>query len=264
MSRYAIGAGLLLVAGLASAAQAPAAPSPAEAEPSARAERWLHNSGERTTAGRKAYAANDAPSATEALDQALRLRPELPEARFNAGTGRLRAGASGAAELLESAAQDASPSLAPLAYYNLGNARLAGGDARGAVAAYRESLLRDPASADAKHNLELALRRLEQQQKNQQQGNQGQQQKQPDPKKDDKNGKENRAEDSPKNDESKSPREQPKPEGGKPEPKFEDQPDMNAQQAAALLAAVENLERDQRRRDAQRRAAARAKVEIDW
>ncbi len=39
---------------------------------------------------------------------------------------------------------------------------------------------------------------------------------------------------------------------------------MSREQAEALLAAVENLEREQRRKEAQRRAAARTQVEIDW
>ena len=246
---------------LAQSAPAPQpAPSPkksAEPQPAARgprSERWLHNSGERTSAGRKAWEAGDQPGAAEALEGALELRPDLAETRFNAGTGRLGSGGAGAGELLESAARDASPSLAPAAYYNLGNARMAAGDARGAIAAFRESLLRDPARADAKHNLELALRRLEQQQKQQQQDQQQQQQK-----KDQQKG---GGQQSQPQDDGKQEK---KPQSGQDrQPEFRDQPDMNAEQAKALLAAVENLERDQRRKDAQRRAAARAQVEIDW
>ncbi len=116
--------------------------------------------------------------ASTALDQACGSGRSFSE--WQALQRRQRAaahvGAPGAVELLEPAARDASLALAPRAWYNLGNAHLAGGDPRGAIAAYRESLLRDPGQTDAKHNLELALRRLEQQQKQEEQEQQQKQQ----------------------------------------------------------------------------------------
>ena len=39
---------------------------------------------------------------------------------------------------------------------------------------------------------------------------------------------------------------------------------MTPEQAEALLAAVESLEREQRRQEAEQRAAQRPRVEIDW
>lgn len=258
-----IAACLLLSAGAGLAADARGGAPPSAVEESSRGvERWLHNSRERTDAGRAAWEAEDAPAASTALDQALRLRPELPEARFNAGSGRLRAGAPGAVELLESAARDASPALAPRAWYNLGNAHLAGGDPRGAIAAYRESLLRDPGQTDAKHNLELALRRLEQQQKQEQERQQQQQKQQQEAGgKDD----ESQRQPTPPSSDDRDERQENSPQpSGERQPQFRDQPDMSREQAEALLAAVENLEREQRRKEAQRRAAARTQVEIDW
>ena len=251
-----------LVLTLAGAAPPAADHAPAN-EPAATAERWLFNSGERTARGRRAYQAGRTDEAVVTLDQALRLRPELPEARFNAGTGRLAAGDASAAQLLESAAREASAALAPKAWYNLGNSRLGGGDAGAAAEAYRESLRRDPSSEDAKFNLELALRELAKQQQQQQQDQQGgqkqQQQKQQPEKQDQQGGPEKDRQDPQKS-------QTPPPQGSGRERlrDFRDQPEMNAEQAAALLQAVENLERDQRRRDAQRRATERATVEIDW
>ncbi len=70
------------------------------------------------------------------------------------------------------------PTLAPAAWYNLGNARLGGADARGAIDAYREALLRRPDFAAAKHNLELALRELERQRQEQEKQQQDQKQQQ--------------------------------------------------------------------------------------
>ena len=47
-------------------------------------------------------------------------------------------------------------------------------------------------------------------------------------------------------------------------PQFHDLPDMTAEQAAAILRAVENLERQQRRERAEKASAAKPRVEIDW
>lgn len=51
--------------------------------------------------------------------------------------------------------------------YNLGNAVFQQGDFAAAADLYRNALRYNPASADARHNLELALRKLEQQKKDQ-------------------------------------------------------------------------------------------------
>ncbi|MCB1009292.1 MAG: hypothetical protein KDB94_10395, partial [Acidobacteria bacterium] len=51
---------------------------------------------------------------------------------------------------------------------------------------------------------------------------------------------------------------------GQPPPQFKDQEDMTAEQAAALLQAVEDLERQQRRERALDQARKKAKVEKDW
>ncbi|HYU30717.1 MAG TPA: tetratricopeptide repeat protein, partial [Thermoanaerobaculia bacterium] len=129
------------------------------------AERWLWNPRERTTLAMAAWDAKDPKTAAEAAGTALRLAPDDPRTRYNAGTAelgnhRLRQSIG----LLEKAVRDAPPDLAPAAQYNLGNARLAAGDAAGAVEAYKQALRLAPADADAKHNLELALREREKEQ----------------------------------------------------------------------------------------------------
>ena len=47
-------------------------------------------------------------------------------------------------------------------------------------------------------------------------------------------------------------------------PQFRNQPDMNAQEAAAVLSAVENLERQQRRDQAAHRARQQSAKGKDW
>lgn len=251
--------------------------------------RW--NARERTAAGLADLEAGRAAAAAEELDAALGLRPDDPLVRFNAGTGRLAAGRPDAAAPLEQAARAAPGELAPDAWYNLGAARLAGGDAAGAASAFIETLRREPGRADAKRNLELALRALEQERQRQEQGgadpegeatpSEGSRSSlQPNPGGRDDSGAEpdgerqgaensdpeGGAQDRGQGDDAAAtPDGTPRPEGDRRAlPRFHDQPEMTAEQAAALLRAVESLERDERRRRARERALAAGTEEIDW
>ena len=281
-----------LAAALALAAAAPAPPPPAaESAPAAAslADRLSWNAGERTRTGISRLGRGEAAAAAAAFDAALRLRPDDPLTSYNAGTGRLAAGRGDALPPLEAAASAAAPDLAPDAWYNLGNARLAAGDARGAVDAYVETLRRQSDRLEAKKNLELALRALERQQ----------QQPAPAPRPAPADGEPSGAGaeggDPPRADEggepgagaeptpgarAPAPADEPgahraPPAGRSPEGPatdsgrrglrdFRDQPELDAEQAAALLAAVENLERQQRRTRAVERARARGSSEKDW
>lgn len=262
-------AGLLLVAATAPAA----APAPGWAE------RLLYSSRERTRAGIAAYEKGDGAAAMDALDAAARLAPDSPLARFNRGTAHLAAKAPDAAALLDLAARGADPAVAPAAWYNLGNARWASGDPRAAIAAYRETLRREPTHGDAKFNLELALKALEEQQKQQEQ--QEPQQKQQNQRQDAKNGQQDQQQsasdrsqqpndrregEEPPPEDSRAEREQqPTPQNaGDPLQQFREQPQMSREQARAILEAVDNLEREQRRKAAAERARDRRRVEIDW
>jgi len=242
------------------------------------AERWLWNPRERTE---QALAQEDPKAALRPLETAARLAPADPLVQFNAGAGHLTAAdPRGALPYLEKAAAAAPATLAPAAHYDLGNARFGAGDASGAVAAFKQALRLDPASADSKHNLELALRQLEKERQakkpketpggerqGEQEQNQGPGQGGPDDRQ------------QPQSPDQKNPdpgqqgAEQ-KPQGGpadtqgQPQPKtlenFKDQPDMSAQQAAAVIEAVENLERQQRKAQAARRGRRAAHGDRDW
>jgi tetratricopeptide (TPR) repeat protein len=295
-------AALLVVAAL---------PWPFDALVPAWVDRVLYNPRERTETAIEAYQEGDAEAAARAADTALAVAPLLPaegaadgegaegaeeagrrdpRAAFNAGTAHLAAGDDGrAVELLrESAAgvDAAAPELAPAAHYNLGNALLADGDTAAAVEAFKESLRRAPGDAAAKHNLEVALRRLEQERKlqmgssqetpggdrpgEQEEGDQGGEEQPSE-------GEERRSDAADPGGQPPRQGQQPPPprpggEGGeederreRPLPGFEDQPDMTAEQAAAVLEAVENLERRQRQIDALERARREAgRGEKDW
>ncbi len=302
-------AGLIASLSFSPACQAEEAPVQAEEARSGWLESLLYNPVERTEEGAAALEASAPEAATEALDTALRLNPSSDKARYNAGTAHLLAtDKDKAAPLLEAAALSADKALSARAFYNLGNSRLEGQDPdlKGAVEAYKESLRRDPASADAKFNLELALRRLQEQQKKDQQGQDQQKDQQKDQqdeqKKDggqgqgqgdqqqEKNEQQNKDPQQGQDDKEKqgdnqnkdqqSGKDQEKQPESKPEqqqqalpgqkgessplPQFHDLPDMDAQQAAAILEAIENLERNQRRQDAKKALKANASGKKDW
>jgi Ca-activated chloride channel family protein len=261
------------------------------------AERWLYNPGERTAAAIEAYRKGDGAGAAAAADSALRLAPSAPEARvnpgtapealahFNSGTAHLAAGDKRkAVEHLQQAAKEAGPELSAAAHYNLGNARLAAGDNGAAVEAYKQALRAEPANADAKFNLELALRGQQQDRlraRSPREGSKGDRSggTQPSARG---AGRDDRADTQPRRGDASDPGRSPRagqgqapgpPQGppghasrqpGQPLPGYQDQPEMSAREAAAVLAAVDNLERQQRRNVAARLARQRATRGEDW
>jgi Ca-activated chloride channel homolog len=237
------------------------------------AERWLYNPRERTASAMTQVEQGKPAEAVRPLETAARLAASDPTAQYNAGAGHLLADqGKDAVPFLERAAEHAPPALKPRAEYNLGNAKLAAGDASGAVAAYKNALRLEPQNDDAKWNLELALRQLEKERQakkpqetpqgkreGQQERSQGSGAQDPSQGNQDKS----KAEDPGKNEY------QPPQEGGQ-QPKsqgmgsFKEQPDMTAQQAAALLESVENLERQQRKAEIAQRARKTPKGVKDW
>jgi Ca-activated chloride channel family protein len=247
------------------------------------AERWLYNPRERTAESIDAAGQGKPREAVGPADTALRLAPNDPLVQYNAGTAHLGAGfghARKAAEILDKAAKGAGPELAPAAHYNLGNARLAAGDSAGAVEAYKQVLRAEPGNQNAKFNLELALRE-EQKQKMGGQGSpaggRGSRSNNQDPSNQQGRGK---ADQNPNQGQDRrqppSPQQQgrqPRPGEGDPRdgqgqdgrlPQFRNQPEMSGREAASVLSAVENLERQQRRDQAAKRARQRAAKGKDW
>ncbi len=248
------------------------------------AERWLWNPRERTGHAIAAWNDGDPDTAAEDAATALRLTPGDPRVQYNSGTAelgtrRLRQ----SIRLLEKAARDAPADLAPAASYNLGNARLASGDAAGAVEAYKRALRLAPADVHAKHNLEIALREREKERmrmKSPREGSRGDRPDRKNPSDSPGSGDPNDRQDQRRSDANDPGRDRqqgqpgppqktgPRParpgDQGQPLPQFRNQPDMSAQEAAALLEAVENLERQQRRKQAAERAQERAAHGKDW
>lgn len=227
-------------------------------------ERWLHNAGERTRTAIRDVERGRVGDAASALESASRLEPGDPLVQYNTGTGRLMNGKGDAEQPLESAARslEGQPDLAADAWYNLGTARLQKHDPAGAVQALRQALRHDSHDQNAKFNLELALARLEKQRQSERdRSNKSSAGKSSQPSTS-KQGESSEKKTDADAGQAPAPREA----KGKqsPLPQFKDQPDMSAEQAASILEAVENLEREQRRADAERRIRRLPNGGKDW
>lgn len=270
MTRSTLGAVLLMLAAV-------------DGPPRAVPESLRFNPVERTEKGLDALERADLEAAEESFATARRLAPDAPLTRFNEGTAKLLAGREEAAQTLADAARLATPELAPAAFYNLGNAHLERGRLPEAIAAYEDALRADPTMRAAKHNLELALRLMEekqQQQQEQQQPGDEQSPAQDSPGDEANNEEDDRQPRPPESPEEKpeqgdeqkrpssersgEPEPEDQPERDDPLPGFEPQVDMTPEQAASILEAVENLEREQRRQEAEERARRRGATGKDW
>lgn len=255
--------------------------APASAEWPAWVEKLLFNSVERTERGAESFAEGEPAGAVDPLETALRLRGEEPVAQYNAGTARLAAERGDAASLLESAATAGNPRLASRASYNLGNARMAADDLPGSIEAFKDALRRDSAMDDAKFNLELAQRLLEEQQQqqenqdgppqedeqqqDQQQEQDSEQQDPQDSEQDQQDSEQDQQDQQDQDQQEQDPQQQQEQQQKEsPLPQFEDLPDMTAEEAAAILEAIENMEREQRRQQALEAAKAATGRKKDW
>ncbi len=99
--------------------------------------------------------------AAKVYEEAQLQRPDDPMLSYNLGTALHKADSlhAAATSLLGALSSHDSTVLAK-AYYNLGNTHYRLGQWRQAAATYVQSLQYDPSDPDAKHNLELVLRKM--------------------------------------------------------------------------------------------------------
>ena len=115
--------------------------------------------------GNKAFEQGDFDAAPQSYQRAEVEAPDMSEPYYNAGNSLLRQDKTeDAARHLEQALRTAGRELGADAAFNLGNAYFEAGDYAAAAQAYIDSLRRHPDEIDAKHNLELALQRMQQDQ----------------------------------------------------------------------------------------------------
>ena len=175
------------------------------------------------------------------------LAPELSVLAFNAGNALFRKGElPDAIREYGSAALTDDPMMSSSALYNAGTAFLQAGQIDTAVEAFKSALKLNPDDAEAKHNLELALRMFEQQQ--QQQGNQDQQDQ------------ENQDQQDQENQDQQSQAQQEQPDQGEQE----QQQAMSQEEAERLLDAIEDAEEELQAKLRAAKARKKEKVDKDW
>ena len=220
-----------------------------------------------TEKGNRAYEGEEYEEALRAYTEAQVEMPEAAELHYDIGNVFYRQeDFERATEAYTRSLLSASDSLVPQVAYNLGNALYREGRFQESVDAYRRSLEARPEDPDAKHNLELARRALEQQQQQQQQqeqDQQGQDQEQ-DQQQQEEQPQEEPQDPSQEEEESQSSPDPQEPSGEESPP--EQQPGkMTAEQAERLLDSLAEEEAENLRRQARENASADdPSLEEDW
>ena len=130
-------------------------------------------------AGNRLYEEGRYDEAHEQYLEALREAPDSPIAPFNDGNALYRTEElERAMAAYTQASESENPVVAAQAWYNLGNTLYRQQQLQPALEAYKEALRRNPADADAKHNLEVTLEQLQQQEQQEQEQQEQEQQEQ--------------------------------------------------------------------------------------
>jgi Ca-activated chloride channel family protein len=117
-------------------------------------------------AGNERLVQGDAAGALERYQSAERTVGPRPELDYDRGIALLRQGKSPEAlAALRRAAEQGDGPLASRALQNAGGALDAAGDRDGAIRSFADALARDPSNEDARFNLEVLLRRRDQEKK---------------------------------------------------------------------------------------------------
>jgi Ca-activated chloride channel homolog len=192
--------------------------------------------------------------------------PGRPEVLYNLGNALIRQNkySQGIQSLLQSE-EKGDKEIKENSWYNTGNALFSMGKFKESAEAFKQALKLDPADMDAKHNLELALMKLKQQQQKQPDSNQKQQNSQNSNKDQSSSGKENRQQQqTPKNqDESGSRKDQNNQAKHQTAPEVQREGSVSKEQAAQILDAARNQEIEQQRKLLEGRAKQRANGK-DW
>lgn len=205
-----------------------------------------------TNKGLKAYEGGDAAQALAAFEKARAARPDSPATRFNEAVAQAKAGKGPDAIEAFTALSREKNDLGFESHYNLGNALLGAQQLPGAVAAYRDALRLRPDDARARRNLEIALKKLEQQKKDQEKDKKDQ--------KDDQKDKDQQQKQQPKDEGKKEP---PKTQKERDNERFQKETGMSKDRAMQLLKALEQNEKLEQKKKLEAERAKRRKGK-DW
>jgi Ca-activated chloride channel family protein len=227
-----------------------------------------------TAQGLEEYERGNHPKALEAFEGAVKTRPTDPTMRFNVADALYKNGKfDEAAVLYQALAEDESSPLAAKARFNLGNTRYQKEDFPGAVEAYREALRLTPGDPDTTWNLELALRALQEQERQKKREQERQQQEDQDQEKQDQQGEQQQGQDQKQQDQEQQQQKEdqsdpkqsqrPKTKEEKERERFQKEAGMPKERAMQLLDALQQNEKAEQRKLL---AAQRAKVRKgkDW
>jgi Ca-activated chloride channel family protein len=215
----------------------------------------------RTEKGNQLYEKGQNEPALSEYQKAQAVAPGAPQLHYDLGNVLYRQeNWAGAADEYEQALGAASPDLSVRAAYNLGNALFHDEKYDEAVKAYTRALRGAPQDGDAKHNLEMALRALEQKKQQQQQQKQDKNDKKEPPKKEDKPQRSGQGDDD-KKPKDKSPqgasKDQDKKQGSKPG-------EMTPDEAKKLLDRLGDQEKQNVKKEQARVPKDETTPEKDW
>jgi Ca-activated chloride channel family protein len=284
----------LLLSGVAARAQTaaatpPAAPAAAPAAPgrpeaASRAGRIvdevLLRPRRATAEGRGEYDKGNHPQALKAFERAAGARPGEPDVRFNLADGLYKNARYDEAAALFGALGEGARDLAAASRYNLGNTLYQKQDYRGAIKAYRDALRGAPNDADTRHNLEMALRALKEQEERQKKEQEQQDRQKQDQKKDDQGRKKDQKDqdgqqkkDQPQGQDQNKEQERPQP--GQPpqsqpqtpqqraDQRFREEAGMPKERAMQLLDALQQNEKAEQKKQLALKRAQKKKGK-DW
>jgi Ca-activated chloride channel family protein len=209
--------------------------------------------------GRERYTEGDHPKALESFDHAVARRPDDARLRFNLADALYKNGKyQEAAAAFQALAGKADSPLAGPARFNLGNALFQQGNYPAAIAAYRGALDLAPEDLDARRNLELALRALEEQKKQQQQ-----QQSKDDKNEQKQDQQQQQQQQNPDQQKQDQQQQRPKSEQEKEQQRFQDDTGMSKERAMQLLDALQRAEKDEQKKQLAAQRAGKRKGK-DW
>ena len=245
---------------------------------------WIGSWSQAIKRGNTHYEAGAYDAALEAYQSAAKDRPEHAISRYNLGAALYQKEEfEKAADEFRQSLDAADPIYRAQGYYNLGNAQAQLNDIEGAIRSYKSALRLNPTDLDTKHNLELALEKLEQnsqrnQSKSGDEGRDRQEQDQQQQNQDPQNSDEQESDQQNREEETESDQQQPQqnqelseqettseePPPQKGQESMQQPARMSKEDAIRLLEAVKDNEKEIQKKLLQKRFSKRRRTEKDW